>query len=207
MQTQPLSGYFSWSFARTVISAFVILLLFVGGSWLFRNKLLDSWQTYTSIAATILGVGGVFVLVALASDAAQQAANVVGLGAVGLGSVMLAYKEVAAGFGKKEVVTEGYNQPEVGDVLFLQSTALIFITFVLMLWIVEFISSRPDDSALSKELGLAIGGIPLSSAVLAVGLSSGSGALAVIGWVVLLASCLAILFASKKRRQNRRTQT
>lgn len=119
--------------ARTAVAAYLLLLLSIFAAIGARKYLASSWEEYQSIAAMFIGVGGIFLIVGLATDSERDSSNAAGLGAVGLGGIMIAFKEAVAPFADKQDFSIGDMEVTLGWEVFLKSTGLAFLTLIVLL--------------------------------------------------------------------------
>ena len=120
------------SFRKTLFFTFVILALFgvfaVAVREITKGGDDDEWQLYVSFAAILIGVGGAFGLAALSNTKVNAAANVTSIGGIGLGGMMMAYREIS----KLQL-----------DWLFVgQSLLLVFGAYCLLFWAAVVVDNR-----------------------------------------------------------------
>lgn len=179
-------------FLTTTAATAFLLVILGGGAVILRNDLHASWHDYTAIASVILGVGGVFVLASIATDGAQEDANAVGLGAVGFGGILLAYKELMSASSP-----DAPNTDEPNLAAFAILVTAVFIIMIVLLALAVFISSSPENPYKLPIIGIVVGAVGIS-----VGKSVDADLLILLAWLLLLFSAVRILFMAHCTARN-----
>lgn len=137
--------------ARSLAAAYLLFYLWTLAAIGARQCLVSSWEEYQSIAAMFIGVGGIFVMVGLATDGESDSSNAAGLGAVGLGGVMIAFKEAAAPFTYSEDFRITDIELTFGWDLFVKSAGLVFLTLIVLLIAASKVQSRRRKRATDAD--------------------------------------------------------
>jgi cation transport ATPase len=179
------------SLRPSLISILLVLSLFCGVAIFLPGSLFkEDWSAYTTFATLIIGCGGAFAIGGLPSGGAKDASTLTSLTSIGLGGMMLAYKEVVTG--------------DKGDwIYFLQVIAIVATLTFLGLLIVECLrrssqARSKDYTPLTRQAMMVVAGPVVSAVVLAIGIWIRSCAWFLAGWLVLSVVLVGILIASKK---------
>ncbi len=172
-----------------VVILTVLVLFCVVAIWLTNSLLEGNWTSYSTFAALLVGVGGVLSVGALPSGGVKEASTITALTAIGLGGIMLAYKEVVTG--------------DKGDShYFLIAVAIVAFVNFLGLVLVEFFrrsrEAGPKYYTPLVKQGMAIVGGTVSSAILlSAGIWRQSQAWFVSGLLALLVVLVGVLIAAR----------
>lgn len=184
------------SFLFTGLGVLVVLAVLIIGALMMRKYLLPDWDDYTSVAALIVGVGGVFAFVGLGSDTVQESANATGLGAIGFGGIMLALKEVVQSF------SEEASWEDLGTQLFLKSIGWVFLMLVILVGVGVLVSLREHPLRGIPRVAYTIGISIVVVGVLIMWLTPGG--FKTLGWALLVPGAVTLVYAVRHHWLNSR---